>query len=427
MSELVALIWGREMGRVQRDRRGRLSFTYSEAWREDNYSHPLSLSMPLAAATHPQKAIETFLWGLLPDNESILQKWAQKFQVSARSAFGLISNVGEDCAGAVQFVRPERVGEFTPEGPPIIQWLSDEEIAQRLKDLRADQAAWRAPGDTGQFSLAGAQAKTALYRSENRWGVPSGRTPTSHILKPPTPQFDGHVENEYFCMKLAFALRLTTALCSIERFQDEIAICVERYDRDWTPNELIRIHQEDMCQALSVHPSLKYENDGGPGAVQIVELLRAHSSARDVDISRFLSALIFNWLIAGTDAHAKNFSVLIGLHSTVRLAPLYDLGSALPYDLDQQKMRLAMRVGDKYRLRDIGARDWWRLADALRIDRDVVTTRVKELAAQIPDEANDLHARMFQEGLIHPTVDRLRDRLIERVAQCVRAFDLAQA
>ena len=75
---------------------------------------------------------------------------------------------------------------------------SEAEIAARIRQLREDQSAWRRPGDTGQFSLAGAQPKTALLLQDGRWGVPSGRIPTTHILKPPSADFDGHAENEHF-------------------------------------------------------------------------------------------------------------------------------------------------------------------------------------------------------------------------------------
>jgi len=429
MSELIAIISGREIGRVRRDARGRLSFTYDEGWREDDFAYPLSLSMPLGAAEHRHRAVDTFLWGLLPDNDAILQKWAQKFQVSARNAFGLISNVGEDCAGAVQFVLPDRVAEFAVAAPQHVEWLDENAIAERLKVLRADLAAWRAPRDTGQFSLAGAQAKTALLFQEGRWGVPSGRTPTTHILKPPTAAFDGHVENEHFCLSLSRALGLPTALSSVKWFKDEIAICVERYDRVTTSDgRLVRVHQEDTCQSLSIHPAAKYEKDGGPGAIQIVDLLRAQSSEREQDISTFVSAMIFNWLVVGTDAHAKNYSVLIGADNQVRLAPLYDLASALPYDdLDINKIKLAMRVGGEYRVRDIGARNWWRLANALRLDRDAVNATVRCLVERIPDEAAAIRAVMNADGLNHRTVDNLVDRLVPRVVACLRAFDLADA
>ena len=123
-----------------------------------------------------------------------------------------------------------------------------------------------------------------------------------------------------------------------------------------------RLHQEDFCQALSVHPAIKYQTDGGPGAKQIVEVIRTNVSshalaanspkfsfAAEHDVSKFIDALIFNWLIGGTDAHAKNYSLLIGGGGMVRLAPLYDIASILAYpDIDPRKAKLAMKIGDRY-------------------------------------------------------------------------------
>ena len=422
-SELLALLNGREIGRVRRDKRGRLSFVYADAWREAREAHPLSLSMPIAAAEHRHSAIEAFLWGLLPDNEPILDRWARRFQVSARNPFALVSQVGEDCAGAVQFVRPERVEACLTAEPEPVEWLDEHGVAERLRLLRADHSAWRAPRDTGQFSLAGAQAKTALLLENKRWGVPSGRTPTTHILKPPTGEFDGHAENEHFCLALARRLGLPTATSTIMRFEDQIAIVIERYDRQRTDHGLVRIHQEDICQALGAPPTAKYENEGGPGAQTIVELLRTHSSERETDVSTFLDALIFNWLAAGTDAHAKNYALLIGSAGRVRLAPLYDLASALPYDdMQFQKLKLAMKIGPDYRLRDIGAHEWRRLAENVRVDPDGLLQRLTDIAARLPDEAATVRDRLRSDGLEHGVIDRLCDRLSARADQCRKSL-----
>jgi len=422
--ELLALLNGREIGRVHRDKRGRLSFVYADDWREAHDAHPLSLSMPIAAAEHGHPVIEAFLWGLLPDNEAILDRWARRFQVSAKNPFALVSHVGEDCAGAVQFVRPERVEAcLTAEAEPV-EWLDEHAVAERLRLLRADPSAWRAPRDTGQFSLAGAQPKTALLLEDARWGVPSGRTPTTHILKPPTGAFDGHAENEHFCLVLARRLGLPTATSMIMHFEDQIAIVIERYDRQRTERGLVRIHQEDVCQALGVLPTRKYENEGGPGARTIVELLRTHSSERETDVSTFLDALAFNWLAAGTDAHAKNYALLIGSAGRVRLAPLYDLASSLPYDdMHVQKLQLAMKIGPDYRLRDIGEREWRRLAENVRVDSDGLLQRLTDLAARLPSEAETVRDRLRSEGLEHDVIARLCDRLSARAAQCSKSME----
>src|SRR6202043_1593433 len=110
-------------------------------------------------------------------------------------------------------------------------WLDEAAVAERLRLLRADPSAGREAKDTGQFSLAGAQPKTPLLFENGRWGVPSGRVPTSHILKPPTGEFDGHAENEHFSLELARALGLAVPNSAIMHFENEIAIVVERYDR----------------------------------------------------------------------------------------------------------------------------------------------------------------------------------------------------
>jgi serine/threonine-protein kinase HipA len=422
-AELIALLNGQEVGRVTRDGRGRLAFAYAEDWRQARGAYPVSLSMPLAAAEHGHKPIEAFLWGLLPDNAAVLDRWARRFQVSARNPFALMSHVGEDCAGAVQFVRSERLDEVIGQGPPEIDWLDEAGVAARLRALRADHAAWRIPQDTGQFSLAGAQPKTALLYENGRWGVPSGRTPTTHILKPPTGEFDGHAENEHVCMQLASALGLVTANSKVMRFQDQVAIVIERYDRQRTDAGLIRVHQEDACQALAILPTIKYENEGGPGARAIVELIRTFSGRPDDDVWRFVDALVFNWLIGGTDAHAKNYSMLIGESGRARLAPLYDIASILPYGFDLQKIRSAMKIGGEYRMRDIGARQWRKLAKDLRLDADALMPRIRDFARKIPDTLADIRRAAKAAGLDHPLIERLSGMITERAQRSAQLLE----
>jgi len=413
-AELVVLMAGTEAGRVQMTAHNRLRFLYDQPWRSAQRSYPLSMSMPLTGSEYGHTAIASFLWGLLPDNEQVLDTWAKKFQVSPRNVFSLIANVGEDCAGAAQFVRPERAASLR-EKRPQIAWLTVADIAERLRALREDHATSRMPRDTGQFSLAGAQAKTALLLDKGRWGVPSGRTPTTHILKPPSPEFDGHAENELFCLRLAKMLGLPAANATVQTFKAEKAIVVERYDRVRVRDIVVRVHQEDMCQALSLMPTQKYENEGGPGVRTIIDLVREVSSERTQDTETFLSAIVFNWLIAGTDAHAKNYSLLIGEGGRVRLAPLYDLASALPYEkLNQVKLKSAMKIGGEYVLRNISARNWRKLAAETRLGEESVIARVKGMTEAMPDAAQAVRLGLKAEGLTHPMITRLAERLATR-------------
>ncbi|WFU14433.1 type II toxin-antitoxin system HipA family toxin [Bradyrhizobium sp. CB3481] len=422
-NELVVLLDGNEVGRVRNDPRGRLTFVYDRNWRRTHGAYPLSLSMPLAAEQHGPAAVQAFLWGLLPDNERVLDRWAKKFQVSARNVFALISHVGEDCAGAVQFVAPDRLEPLRSGKEDKIEWLDEPEIAKRLQALREDHAAWRLPRDTGQFSLAGAQPKTALLLKKGRWGIPSGRVPTTHILKPPTGHFDGHAENEHVCLLLARNLGLPVADTRVMCFENEVAIVVERYDRHLSGNYIIRVHQEDICQSMGILPTTKYQNEGGPTPADVIDLLRTYSTDREADVKTFVSALGLNWLIGGPDAHAKNYSLLLASGPHVRLAPLYDLASILPYDdVDMRKIKLAMKVGGEYKLDQIGLRQWQKFARETRVDADEVIARLISMAEQIPDLIADIRARAQKEGLGNAVIERLAATLSARAMDCERVL-----
>jgi serine/threonine-protein kinase HipA len=140
-------------------------------------------------------------------------------------------------------------------------------------------------------------------------------------------------------------------------------------------------------------------------------------------VNTFIDALGLNWLIAGTDAHAKNYSLLLG-GPLVRLAPLYDVASILPYDeFDMQKLKLAMKVGGEYKVSLIGLRQWKKFARETRFNADELIARLGSMAKQLPDEANDARKRAQAEGLDKAVIDRLATRLIERAGACERALD----
>ena len=184
-------------------------------------------------------------------------------------------------------LQPEHV-ETALARPGDVTWLSDEQVAERLRELKQDSTAWLGQTFTGQFSLAGAQAKTALLYRDGRWGVPSGSIPTSHILKPAVTGLDDHDLNEHLCLDAARRAGLTVARTRIAQFAEQAAIVVTRYDRRTVEDEVRRMHQEDLCQALGLPPSRKYQNEGGPGSKEIVALLRramAPRVATDADLA----------------------------------------------------------------------------------------------------------------------------------------------
>ncbi len=421
-TDLLVLLNGENVGTVRQKRGGKLVLMYDRSWRERKDSYPLSLSMPLALSEHPDTVVRPFLEGLLPDNQKVLTRWGTQFHVSSRNPFALLTHMGEDCAGAVQLVVPDRLSVALGSVGEPITWLTESDIAERLRDAVEGHGTGRLASDHGHFSLAGAQPKTALFFDGHRWGIPTGSVPTTHIVKPPAQtDLDGFDINEHFCLRLSRELGLAAAESSIREFDGKNAIVVERYDRVWTDGAtVVRLHQEDACQSLGISPLRKYENEGGPGAPEIVDLLFRHSSDPSVDVGAFLDALALNWVIAGTDGHAKNYSVLLSRGST-RLAPLYDLLSALPYPvpLPYRSLKLAMRVDGEYHVWKISGRHWKGLAARCDLDPVPLVQRVADLAEMVPEAVRTTAAAVRAEGVDHEIIDRLEETITEHSTNCL--------
>lgn len=421
MSELLAVVDGKPIGRLTVDRGGRIAFAYENTWLETAEAYPLSVSMPLAKIVYAQRTVAPYLWNLLPENPNVLQRWGQQYHVSAANPFKLLTHVGADVPGAAQFIPGERLDEVKSTRPTV-DWMTVDELTERLRQLREDIAAIRRPDDIGKMSLPGAQAKTAFYWDEKtgRWGVPGGRTPTTHIIKPCIPGFDGLVENEHLCQDLAARVGLLAARSRVLQL-DESYIVVERYDRlpAAAPPIVRRIHQEDMCQALGLLPAEKYQEEGGPGILAIVSLIRKASSNPDADVARFLRANMFNWLIGGTDAHAKNYSLLLAANE-VRLAPLYDVSSQLPYT-ELVAQRVSMKIGDHYDIARVSRSDWRKTARTCNVPEDDVLALLSDMVNALPAHISAARDQAIDDGLNKSVVASLTKRLIAHVKERAEA------
>lgn len=352
---------------------------YDEGWVDSEHGRPLSLSLPFTPGNPPHRgdAVRTYFENLLPDSEDILKRVARRFQASSTGAFALLAEIGRDCVGALQIL-PDNV---PPEGVQEVSAtpLTDAEVAQVLRNTLAPVSLIQGSDDVDfRISIAGAQEKIALSWLNGQWCIPHGATPTTHIFKLPLGlvgnlRFDmgDSVENEWLCSKILHAYGLPVASTEVLEFEDMKVLAVERFDRMWWENEegkrwLIRIPQEDMCQATGTPPYLKYESDGGPGVRTIMKLL-ATSTDPDRDRRTFFQAQVLFWMLRATDGHAKNFSIFLRPEGTYELTPLYDVLSAYPVigtganQLSPFKAKLAMAVRSKnphWVMRDIVRRHW---------------------------------------------------------------------
>ncbi|WP_448060435.1 HipA domain-containing protein [Cellulomonas hominis] len=349
---------------------GNVAFTYDDAYRRSPGATPLSLSMPKVTARHRQRAALAFIQGLLPDNERALASLATTYRVSARSPFAILEHIGGDVAGALQLLPPGHTSTDATADRTALEPISDDEVADDLAkviDAYRTGAPLRGRGRM-RISLAGAQPKIALVAlPDGTWARPGPGAPTTHILKPEytaahtgaDERFPGLTTVETFSLAVARHAGLRTPRATMWTSPDGQlqALVIERYDRHLGPDGVVhRDHQEDLCQALSVPPEKKYQHrDGGPGVGAVGELARQRLSVRDrIEVARdFLALLTLNIALVNTDAHAKNYSLLLA-GDTVRLAPAYDVLSIAPYEKpgpDQgEPLTFPMRIGEDYRI-----------------------------------------------------------------------------
>jgi serine/threonine-protein kinase HipA len=381
---------------------------YFDEWLTDEESRPLSLSLPFLPgnAPHQGRVVTDYFDNLLPDNDSIRRRLARRHQAMGTDAFPLLAKLGRDCVGAIQILpedeEPSDVYEINGDT------LSTAGIAKLLRNTTSAEALGKHDHEEDlRLSIAGAQEKTALLWHEEQWLLPRGSTPTTHIFKLPLGLV-GHmqadmrtsVENEWLCSKIMKAYGVPIAQCEIAHFEDQKALVVERFDRTLSSDNswIVRLPQEDMCQATGTSPLHKYQSDGGPGIARIMDLLLGSDNA-EKDRNNFFKTQIIFWVLAATDGHGKNFSIALLPGGHYQATPIYDVLSAHPIigkgrnHVPPHKAKLAMAVRGStnyYLIEQIRHRHW--IAQARQVGLgataaeqliEEVITSTEEVIAQV--------------------------------------------
>lgn len=393
----------RLVGTLRRESTGAIDFQYAQDWLAWENTFAVSLSLPLREDRCIGTPVINVFDNLLPDSDAIRKRVAERVGAGGTDAYSLLTALGHDCVGALQFLPdgadPGKAGATN--GNPV----TDDDIAALINNLAAAPLGMGEDEDF-RISIAGAQEKTALLRKDKKWFKPAGTTATTHILKPQIGQLpngidlSNSVENEYLCLKLLAALGVPTAHTEIADFGDRRTLIVERFDRRWTNDgRLLRLPQEDMCQALSVPPTRKYQSDGGPGMRDIIQLLKG-SDTPEQDIATFMRACILFWMLGATDGHAKNFSITLGPGGRFHLTPLYDVLTAQPSldagQIQQKKFKLAMSVGKNrhYPVDRIMPRHFLQTAELAGVGAPLMRTIFEDLAANAEKQTDAVIASL---------------------------------
>ncbi len=340
----------RLVGRLRRESSGAIDFQYDRDWLAWDNAIPVSVSLPLREDRYIGDPVIAVFDNLLPDNDDIRRRVAERAHADGSDAYSLLSAIGRDCVGALQFLpeghRARQGGRARCRRPLTTRTSPRSSAISRA--IRSASATTRSFG----FRSPARRKKPRCCTGRTSGTVPHGTTATTHIIKPQIGtlpngiDLTNSVENEHFCLELVAALGLPVAKSKIIDFAGKRVLAIERFDRTWTRDgRLLRLPQEDCCQALSVPPTRKYESDGGPGIRTIVDFLKG-SDTPDADQRTFFKAQIVFWLLGATDGHAKNFSIRLAPGGRFRLTPLYDIVSTQPSldagQIKQNQMKLAM-------------------------------------------------------------------------------------
>lgn len=380
-----------KVGTLTRAIDGAISFAYDPTWLVSDTAFPVASALPLSKTKWQGDPVVAAFDNLLPDAEGELrEKIAARVGASGKDAFSLLSVLGRDCVGALQFLP---LDESPSEQDMQYRIISEEEMAADLKNLAAAPLA-QGEDEDFRISIAGAQEKTAYLRVDDQWAKPRGITPTSHIFKTPMGILPGpdqidlsdSVENELFCMILAREMGLPAAHVEKITLPGQVVLSVERFDRVWQGNTLKRLPQEDICQSLGYPSAMKYQKLGGPGIAQIMALLRESDTPLE-DRETFFRAQIFFFLIGASDGHAKNFSLRLGRRGRFSFAPLYDILSVAPIvragRLQRKRYRLAMSIDGHYGIDEIVPRHFEAEGRAAGLPKGRVLELLQDITARL--------------------------------------------
>lgn len=421
--DLAVLLHGQVVGYVELELPiPKATFCYTREYLNEMASSPLSLSMPLNGQNHP---IGDWLDGLLPPSLELRNRIGRAHGARSQHPVDLLAlPIGRDCAGAVQFCRPADLPTVTnrESGEEPLQSDELEEILRKLRESTSSSSFILDKPPT--FSLPGAQSKIALKRdSQGGWHLPHGNEPSTHILKVALTAWPSNDLVEHVCMSALRLAGIPTAFSSLVAFGVERAICVERYDRRKEADGTVRrVHQEDFCQATGIASHSKYQWAQGPGPADISKVLRSESDTPQQCLRRFRDALIANWVLLASDAHAKNYSVLIQGH-TVRLAPLYDFCSVAPWrsaGVDRETIQMAMKSGPSYDANHMGPNEWKECAALLELPKQECLDRAVELAERLPPTVAQAAESLPPEYRDDLYVRELVSIMKTRTSQCLR-------
>lgn len=430
MSTLEIYFRDSHCARLTQSPDGTLQFQYLDSWLKHGRV-AVSLTLPLDQVIYSDKQVAPLVANLLPEGDDLRGRLEKLLHIDKKDNFGLLEAIGRESAGALSFW-PK--GQSPPDNEQRYSRLGLEEFHEWRE--YAHQQPFRFRGQTLRMSLAGAQAKTALYfDSQDNPYLPEHGAPTSHILKPNIHGcLPGTVYTEYLTMELARAALGKDEVPAVDIWQN--CYRIRRYDRPRKNNGLRRLHQEDFCLALGRLPSRKYESEQRPEKLlatcfNLLDQLGDEGlvSAPALERQRLLNQVIVNVLLHNPDAHLKNYALLLRDTGKISVSPLYD--SLCTYGLNfsatdvawapaagpaAHTRQMSLWIGGANAIDKISQQDWAQFAIECGFTAAFVRRRVRELAESLRDALPNIYAAVIaQYPMAIPAANAVKEGVTQQV------------
>lgn len=417
MKTLNVFLYNHLAGTLYLDNLNKITFKYDSEYLQLYNATPLSLSMPLINESYSDEISRPFFAGLLPEG-SIIKQIAYQLNTETDNILNLLEVMGGDCAGAISFY-PQDIDPMNNQQEGIV--LNEEDLFNLILRLKDDPLLVKE--SSMRVLISGSQSKLPVSLIDDQITLMKGNYPTTHILKLPLLNEIDTLQNEMFCLKLAQLAGFKVPKHSLGWSKNLPYLIIERYDRKVEEDgSVVRLHQEDFCQAMSILPINKDETSGGPSIKSCLDLIDANAKQPAADKITFLKLMIFNYLIGNSEIHGKNLS-FVYKENKLSLAPVYNLFSNSIYSKLSPKM--TMTIDGKFYPNLIRMDNWHKIVANNSTAKKMIEKELKKMAIQIPKLAERLAIKINEEGNTSVVYDQIISMIHKRSKHIMRYTQLS--
>lgn len=219
---------------------------------------------------------------------------------------------------------------FDTYSPSCLRKMFDGRRVSHIIDLSLDGNADNIAAAINKISISGAQEKLSAVVDKGHIILTPPQQQGRYIIKPIPDykhlRFRNNIPaNEHLTMQIASQVYgIKTAENALAFFADgQMVYITKRFDYD---ENGLKIRQDDFASISGKTDRNSGKDYKYTGCYEdIARLLKQNVPAWQVEMSRYFSLVVFNYIFSNGDAHLKNFSLRETPNGDYILSPAYDL------------------------------------------------------------------------------------------------------